>query len=271
MMEQYLFPILIVTGIGLLAGVILTVASKFMAVKVNDAVAKVRDVLPGANCGACGYAGCDDYAAALATDHTVKANLCTPGGSSAALAVSKVLGIKFESVEGKYAIVKCFGTFDKTRYIMDFKGIQSCNANKMFYRGRGACSRACLGYGDCVKACGYGAISLVNGVAVVDKRKCVGCSVCVKKCPNHLISIVPSGSTTYVGCSSPDNGARTHKICKAGCIACRKCEKVCKFDAISISNNTAVIDPAKCKNCGMCIKECPVGIIKSNKKKAAKN
>lgn len=264
-MEQYYIPVLIVAAIGVIAGATLTIASRFMAVKVNEAAALVKQALPGANCGACGYAGCESYANALVDNHTVKANLCTPGGSAVALEISKILGIAFESVEGKYALVKCSGTFDKTNYIMDFRGIQSCNANKMFYRGRGACSKACLGYGDCVEACRYGAISMINGVAAIDKVKCVGCSVCVKKCPNHLIDIVPAGLTTYVGCSSPDSGAKTGSACKAGCIACKKCEKVCKFDAIHVVGNLAAIDPEKCKNCGMCIKECPVGIIKSNR------
>lgn len=265
-MVQYILPVVIVVGIGFLAGAILTLASKFMHVKVNESVAQIRKVLPGANCGACGYAGCDAYATVLANDHTIKANLCTPGGSAVALSISKILGINFEAVEGKYAMVKCSGTFDKTSYVMDFRGIQSCNANKMFYRGRGSCSRACLGFGDCVEVCAYGAISMVNGVANVDKNKCVGCSVCVRNCPNSLISIVPSSLSTYVGCSSQDNAAHTHRVCKAGCIACKKCEKVCKFDAIHVVNNVAVIDPEKCKNCGMCVKECPVGVIKSNRK-----
>ncbi len=264
-MEQYLIPMVIVAGIGIFAGAILTIASKFMAVKVNEAAVKVREALPGVNCGACGYAGCDDYAASLVNDHTVKANLCTPGGSAVSLKISEILGISFEAAEGKYALVKCSGTFDKTNYVMDFKGIQSCAANKMFYRGRGACSKACLGFGDCVEGCDYGAISMVNGVAKIDKLKCVGCSVCVRKCPNHLIAIVPSGLTTYVGCSSQDNGAKTHRICKTGCIACKKCEEACRFDAIHVADYLAEIDPDKCRNCGMCIKVCPSGIIKSNR------
>lgn len=270
-MEQYLLPILVLVAIAIIAGVILTLASKFMAVSVNEAAAQIRETLPGANCGACGYAGCDAYAAALADDHTVKGNMCTPGGSAVALAISKVLGIDFESVEGKYALVRCSGTFDKTQYVMDFKGIQSCNANKMFYRGRGACSKACLGFGDCVDVCEYGAITMVNGVASIDKNKCVGCSVCVNNCPNQLITLVPSSLTTFVGCSSTDKPANTHKVCKAGCIACKKCEEVCKFDAIHVADNLASIDSAKCKNCGMCIKVCPVGVIKSNKPPKQKN
>jgi electron transport complex protein RnfB len=249
----------------LIAGIILTLAAKFMAVEVDEKAANLREVMPGANCGACGFAGCDAYADALAEDNTIKGNLCTPGGSAVAKAIGEILGIDVEELESRYAIVRCSGTYDKTQYVMDFQGIQSCAANKMFYRGRGACSHACLGFGDCVKECDYGAITMVDGVASIDKNKCVACELCVKSCPNHLITMVPSKLTTYVACSNTDKPAKTRQICAAGCIGCKKCEKACKFDAIHVTDFLAVIDPEKCKNCGMCIKVCPVDVIKSNK------
>lgn len=264
-MEQYLMPIIILVAIALMAGIILTLAAKFMAVQVDQRVSNLREALPGVNCGACGFVGCDAYAEALAADDTVKGNLCNPGGSAVAMAISEILGKEFETIDSKYAVVRCSGTYNKTQYIMDFKGIQSCTANKMFYRGRGACSRACLGFGDCVSVCEYNAITMVNGVASIDKRKCVACGLCVKNCPNHLITILPSKLTTFVGCSSTDTGAKTGKVCKAGCIGCKKCESTCKFDAIHVTENLAAIDSEKCRNCGMCIKVCPVDVIKSNK------
>lgn len=260
-MELYLIPIGLVVGIGLIAGVILTLAAKFMAVEVNPLTAAVREVLPGANCGACGYAGCDDYAVALTNDSFVKSNLCTPGGSEVALNISAALGIPFDAVASKYAIVRCSGTTDKTTYVMDFQGIQNCNANKMFYRGRGACQYACLGYGDCVAVCEYGAIEVINGVAVVDKMACVGCGLCAKRCPNQLIEIVNCNQNVFVGCISQNTGAKTRTLCKAGCIACKKCEKVCDFDAIKVENNVAYIDGEKCTNCGACVAACPVKVI----------
>jgi Na+-translocating ferredoxin:NAD+ oxidoreductase subunit B len=265
MFLNYLIPVGIVVLIGLISAAVLTLAAKFMSVTVNEAVSQVYSVLPGANCGACGFAGCEEYARQLVDDKTVKANLCTPGGSEVSLKISTILGIDFESVAGKYAIVKCSGTLDKTDYIMDFRGLQSCSANKLFYRGRGSCFKACLGYGDCVLACNYDAISIVNGVAVVDKCKCVGCGLCANRCPNQLIEIIPSSSRVFVGCSSTDTGAYTRKVCKAGCIACKKCEKACEAGAITIANNLATIDPAKCTNCGACITQCPVSVILSTR------
>ncbi len=263
MFQDYLIPVGIVIIIGLISAIVLTLAAKFMSVEVNEAVAQVYSVLPGANCGACGFAGCEEYARQLVDDKTVRPNLCTPGGSEVSRKISSILGVDFETVAGKHAIVKCSGTLDKTDYVMDFRGLQSCSANKLFYRGRGSCFKACLGYGDCVNVCNYDAINIVNGVAVVDKLKCVGCGLCAKRCPNALIDIIPSTSRVFVGCSSPDPGAYTRKICKAGCIACKKCEKVCEFDAIKVENNLAFIDPIKCTNCGACISQCPVGVIKS--------
>jgi len=262
MIQVYMMPITIVTVIGLISAVVLTFAAKFMAVTVNEDVAQIFGILPGVNCGACGYAGCEEYARQLSEDRSVKTNLCSPGGSDVARKISTILGTDFEEVAAKYAIVKCSGTPDKTDYVMDFRGLQSCSANKLFYRGRGACFKACLGYGDCVKACKYDAIGIVDGVAVVDRERCVGCGMCVSRCPNDLIGIIPTASRVFVSCSSPDTGAAKRKICKAGCIACKKCEKVCEYDAIKVTGNLAVIDPDKCTNCGACIAACPVQVIR---------
>jgi Na+-translocating ferredoxin:NAD+ oxidoreductase RNF subunit RnfB len=262
-MINYIMPIVIVLSVGLLSGIVLTLAAKFMAVEVNEAVAKVLEALPGANCGACGFAGCEDYAKNLVENKMVKANLCTPGGGPVSMQVSNILGIEFEAVAGKYAVMACSGTLDKTSYVMDFQGLASCQANKMFYRGRVACSMACLGYGDCEKACEYGAIRMENGIAIIDRCRCVGCGQCVKRCPNYLISIIPSEKRIYVACSSTDSGSLTRKNCSAGCIGCKKCEKECAFDAIKVSGNVAKIDYLKCTNCGKCVPVCPVAVIKT--------
>jgi ferredoxin len=159
------------------------------------------------------------------------------------------------------AIVKCSGTPDKTSYVMEYQGLQSCAANKLFYRGRGACHNACLGFGDCVHVCDFDAIQVIDTVAVVDKSKCVGCGVCVSNCPNHVIKLMPSTQKLYVRCSSTDPGAYTKKVCKAGCIACKLCEKVCPEGAIAVKNNYARFDVDKCTGCEKCMEVCPVGVI----------
>lgn len=153
MFEAYIFPILLVTGCGLLLSAILVVAAKFMAVKTDETYEKVRAELPGVNCGACGYAGCDDYARALCNGE--KTNLCIPGGDKVSAAVSTVLGVEVADVEEQFAIVKCGGNCNATDYIMDYEGVKTCAACNSFYQGRGSCSHACLGFGDCVLACKY--------------------------------------------------------------------------------------------------------------------
>ncbi|MGI6733664.1 MAG: RnfABCDGE type electron transport complex subunit B [Anaerovoracaceae bacterium] len=267
---QFVIPVGIVVGIGLLSGIMLTVAAKFMAVEVDETAANIAEALPGANCGACGYAGCADYAGALAADHSVPANLCTPGGNAVAMAISELLGVEFEGAQAKVAIVKCSGTREKTSYSMDYQGYQNCTANKLFYRGRGTCEKACLGFGDCVKVCDYGAIYIENGIAVVNRNRCVGCGACAKVCPNQLIEIVPDKMRVVVGCSSIDKGSVTKDICSIGCIACKLCEKSCKFDAIHVENNHAVIDYTKCTNCTLCAKVCPTKVIHVHPKKKVK-
>ena len=255
-----LTPILIVGGIGLIASVILVIAAKVMSLPADELFEKVRAELPGANCGACGYAGCDDYAKAVAHSGA-KTNLCVPGGADCAKAVSAAMGVEAEEVEEQYAVVRCSGNCYATDPVMDYRGKASCAACNYFYQGKGSCSHGCLGYGDCIEVCQYGAISIVDGIAVIDKSVCVGCGMCAKACPNHLIAIIPKASTVFVGCSSHDKGAFTRKVCKNGCIGCKKCEKTCEYGAITVTDNLASIDPKKCQNCGACVTACPTGAI----------
>lgn len=256
----YLIPVLIVCVVGIVAGVLLTVAAKIMFVPVDERVEQLTEALPGANCGGCGYAGCSDYASAI-VESGADVNLCPVGGPSVTSALAAIMGVDAGSAEGEYAVVMCGGYDNKTDKIFDYQGIPTCKAVKSLYGGIGACGHGCLGYGDCVEACQFDAIGIVNGVAWVDRNNCVGCKACAKACPNDIIAMVPKHNLTYVACSSTDKGAVTRKVCQAGCIGCKKCEKVCKFDAIKVENNNAVIDPEKCKNCGMCAKECPTHAI----------
>lgn len=270
-MSAIITPVILVVVVGAIAAVILTLAAKFMAVPVDETAVAVREVLPGANCGACGYAGCDDYAAALAANpKEVAPNLCIPGGAGTSGKISQILGVDAGSSVPVVARVRCSGISEKTKEDMEYQGFKSCQANKLFFNGHGACKFGCMGYGDCVAACKFDAIHICNGVAVVDREACVGCGACAKACPNQLIEIVPQTARVFVGCSSCDTGKETRAVCEVGCIACKICEKECKFDAIHVENNHAVIDPEKCKNCGMCAKKCPRNIIHIIPKPGAK-
>ena len=257
-----LIAVLSVAGIGLVCGIVLVIASKLMAVPVDEKAEELRDALPGANCGACGFAGCDGYAQYLATDSSPKTNLCAPGGDAVSKKVSDILGVEFQDVVEKKAVVRCTGNYDTAEYIMEYDGVKSCAANNMFYQGRRSCATGCLGYGDCVEACKFDALSIVNGLATVDKELCTGCGACAKVCPNHLIDLVPENNRVFVGCASHAKGAAVRKECKSGCIGCMKCEKTCEHDAIHVIDNLATIDYEKCIGCGDCVEVCPVNVIK---------
>ncbi|MBE6036697.1 MAG: RnfABCDGE type electron transport complex subunit B [Clostridiales bacterium] len=261
-MSNILIPVALCGGMGLILSVVLVIAAKLFEVPVNEIAEKARGVLPGANCGACGYAGCDDYAAALAEGRETKINLCIPGANGVAQALSDVMGVEFEAATSRMAVVRCSGTRGKTSYVMDYQGLQSCKANRMFYRGRGSCGSGCLGFGDCAKVCQFNAIVIENGVAVVDRTKCTGCGMCAKICPVNIIDIMPQTARVIVGCASTMPAAQTKDGCDIGCVGCGICMDTCKFDAIKVENNCAVIDYDKCKNCGLCAKKCPRHIIR---------
>ncbi len=260
-MQAFTTPVILTVVIAFISAVVLTIAGKLFAVPENETAGKIRECLPGANCGGCGFAGCDDYAAALAADPTLPCNMCKPGGAAAAKAIASVLGVEAGDVEEMVAVVKCSGIADVTKPEMEFQGNLSCAGAKGFFAGPGTCKFGCIGFGDCTKVCPTGAISVCNGVSRVDRDKCIGCGACAKACPQKIIDLVPKKNRVYVGCSSCDIGKNTIAACKAGCIACHMCEKTCKFDAIHIENNHAVIDYSKCKSCTMCAKACPRHII----------
>ena len=258
-MSIYLIPIVLVCAIGIVAGVMLTVAAKIMYVPVDERVDACLNALPGANCGGCGFAGCSDYAGAVVDG--AELTLCPVGGADVAAKLGSIMGIEVAGGDGQYAVVRCGGYDNKTSKILEYKGVPTCAASKSLYGGAGACKHGCLGFGDCVSACNFNAIGVVNGVAWVDRENCVGCGACAKACPNDIIAMVPKKNIVYVACSSLEKGAATRKECQAGCIGCKKCEKACKFEAIQVIDNHAVIDAEKCKNCGLCAKECPTGAI----------
>ena len=255
-------PVLIVALISITMGVMLVLAAKYMVVPEDERFSEVKELLPGANCGACGYPGCNAYAKQL-IEADAPLNLCTPGGNQTAHAIGLLLDREAGDVVGTQAIVRCSGTCDRENDIMEYQGPQSCEGNNYFYQGRRSCSYACLGFGDCVNVCQYGAIHIRDGIAVVDHWACSGCGMCVERCPNALITMIPKTSRVFVGCHSNDAGAFLRKLCQTGCIGCVRCVKECRFGAIIVDRNLASVNPNECTNCGDCLAVCPSKCIRT--------
>ena len=260
-MNDITFPIVLVAGIGILCGVVLAIASIIMAVPKDEKEIEIRDVLPGANCGACGFSGCDGYAAALAKGEA-QPGLCAPGGAAVAAATAKILGGSAGTVEEKVAVVHCLGSNDNTQNKVVYEGIESCAAANIVAGGVADCEYGCMGIGDCVNACQYDAIEVCNGVARVDPTRCKGCTMCVKACPKHLIDMVPKKKQAVNLCQNCDKGPMVMKVCKVGCIGCMKCVKACPQGAIKVDKFHAIVDPSKCIGCGACIEVCPRHCLK---------
>lgn len=256
-------PILLVVVVGLVCAIMLSIASKVFFVPIDETAAALRECLPGANCGGCGFAGCDDYAASMAKDRSVPCNKCPVGGPSVAARLAEVLGVEAGAAEKQVAVVMCQGSNDVSKSLLEYQGPKSCKAAKQLFGGLKTCQFGCLGLGDCEAACNYNSIKVVNGVARVDRDACVACGACAKACPQSLIRISPASNMVICHCHSNDKGAVTRKACEVGCIGCKKCESVCKFDAVHVTDNLAFIDPEKCRNCGMCAKVCPTGAIRN--------
>ena len=261
-MNPILLAVILVAAIGLIAGIGLSVASVVMAVPKDETAEKIRECLPGANCGACGFSGCDGYAAALSKGETDKTNLCAPGGNDAAAAIAEVLGVEAGSIKPMAAFVHCNGTKTNSKAKLEYKGVMSCKMASQLFGGPKECVYGCIGYGDCVNVCQFGAIKIEDSVARVDPLICTACQQCIKACPKHLIELVPMYETkAAVTCKNHNKGAFTRKECKVGCIGCMKCQKVCEHDAIKVENNTAHVDYSKCVGCGKCEEGCPVKAI----------
>jgi electron transport complex protein RnfB len=259
--------ILIVSVIGLICAVMLSFASKVFFVPVDEKAQALVEALPGANCGGCGFAGCEDYAKHMADDSSTPINKCPVGGAAVAAKLAEIMGVEAESAEKKVAVVMCAGDKDSAKTLLDYdRGPHNCKAVKRLFGGNKVCQFGCLGYGDCERACEYDAIRVINGVAKVDRNACVACGACARACPQELIRISPAKNMVVCECHNTDKGKDTRQACSVGCIGCKMCEKACKFDAVHVENNLAYIDPEKCKNCGMCEKKCPTGAIRDFRK-----
>jgi len=276
-MNEILTAVIPVVIIGIVCAAVLVIASKLMAVKEDKRFFEIRECLPGANCGACGYAGCDGYAKALCENADVKTNLCVPGGDSVSKQISGVLGVEYSEVMKYTAVVHCGGDCTCTNDKAYYEGIKSCEGAKLLYGGKEKCIYGCIGLGDCMNVCPHNAICIKNGVAFIDADDCVGCGLCVKTCPNGLISLVPDTDRVIVTCSNKDKGALTKKVCDNGCIGCKKCERSCTKGAVKVTDNCAVIDYEKCVGCpdfAVCAEVCSskcITVDKRNKETENKN
>ncbi len=258
-MTEVFIAVLIVAAIGLIAGIILSAASVALWVPVDKKQQQIRDCLPGANCGACGYSGCDGYASALAKG-TAEQGLCTPGGNDTAQSIAKILGTDAVSVKKVVAAVKCNGSCNHTDSMFVYQGVKTCATANQLFSGGGKCSFSCIGLGDCAAVCTEDAINISDGIASVDRKKCKGCGRCVSACPKGIVELVGINSA-FVSCSSKDKGAVTRKNCTAGCIGCMMCAKNCEVGAVTVENNLAHINSNICTGCGKCVSVCKMNCI----------
>ncbi|MBO6214852.1 MAG: RnfABCDGE type electron transport complex subunit B, partial [Lachnospiraceae bacterium] len=247
---------------GCLIGFFLCIASEKFKVEVDERETAIIGVLPGNNCGGCGYAGCSGLAAAIVKGEA-PVNGCPVGGEPVAAKVGDIMGVAAEAGVRKVAYVKCSGDCEKAKENYKYIGVEDCNA-MAFVPGKGpkACDYGCMGFGSCVKACPFDAIHIIDGIAKVDKEACKACGKCIDTCPNHLIELIPYDASYAVACSSPQKGKEVMAVCAAGCIGCHMCEKQCLSDAIHVEGNVAHIDQEKCSRCGACAEKCPKKVIK---------
>ena len=264
---EILIAILVLGILGLIFGIGLAIASKKFAVAANPKLDEVQHLLPGSNCGTCGNPGCFGFAESLISGKSVVEG-CRVCNDESKEKIAKILGLALEKQTKKIATLHCNGGLKvKDKYLYD--GVSDCIAANLVLGGQKSCAYACLGFGTCVQACPFGAISMAETLPIVDKVKCRSCNKCVLVCPKKLFSLVSVTYPVYVACSSHDLGKDVKNVCPVGCIACRLCEKACKFDAIHVNpeqsrgvDNLAVIDYHKCTSCQACVKVCPAKTIR---------
>ncbi len=260
------YTIITLCVLGVVAAVILYYVVQMFRVEEDPRIDEVEKMLPGANCGGCGFAGCRGFAAAMVSEDDISQLYCPVGGAETMKPVASYLGKTPPEKLPTTATLKCGGCHEKRPRTNHYDGAKSCAIASSLYIGESGCSAGCLGLGDCVVSCSFGAITIneSTGLAEFDAEKCTGCGACVKACPRALIELRkkwPKDRAIYVACSSKEKGAAVMKACKSGCIGCGKCVKECAFGAIEVKNNLAYIDPLKCKLCRKCVAACPTKAI----------
>lgn len=261
-----LITIISLSLLALVSAVILYFIAQRFKVYEDPRIDEVQAVLPAANCGGCGYAGCRSLAEALVNAETFDGLYCPVGGAEVMAGAAKILGKEAPVVDPLVAVLLCNGTPENRPRTSNYTGASDCRISNSLYIGESDCSYGCLGFGDCVKACTFGAMTIdpLTGLPVIIDDNCVACGACVKACPRNIIELRKKAKKErkiYVACSNCDKGGPARRACKVACIACSKCVKVCEFGAITIENNLAYIDAKKCTFCRKCVTECPTNSI----------
>lgn len=266
MSTTIIWTIVILAGLGLILSLVLYLVAAKFKVEEDPRIDEVEKVMPGANCGGCGFAGCRAFADAAVKAPNLDNNYCPVGGNEVMKKVAAILGYEIVEKTPQVAVVRCNGTCENRPRTNVYDGVKSCKVKAALYSGDTGCPFGCLGCGDCVEACQFGAITMdpATGLPVVDETKCTACGACAKACPKHIIELRnkgPRGMRVFVSCVNKDKGAIARKACTAACIGCGKCAKVCAKEAITVEDNVAYIDFTKCKLCKKCVAECPTGAI----------
>ena len=279
-MSILIYSVLTLGALGLIYGLGLAFASKKFHVEIDPKIETINEILPSANCGACGYPGCAAYAEAV-VEKGAEINLCAPGGDNVIKHIAQIMGMEATTADRKVAIIHCqSGGKDNTNFKYNYQGIETCKAAILVSGGPNACNYGCVYQYDCVRACKFDAMHIDdNGMIIVNNDNCTGCGACAIACPRDLIEMVSIKKRVHILCASHDNGAVSRKACgnNTACIACTLCVKKCPVDAITMDDNLAIIDYDKCIVCGLCADVCPTSAIfdplkevRAQKKAAAK-
>lgn len=260
-MQNIMYATIAISAMGLIFGGLLGIASKIFKIEQDERLPLVIEALPGANCGGCGYAGCAQFASAV-LEGTAKTSGCPVGGEQTAKNISQILGVQADTFEKKAAFVLCAGCGDVSKTKFDYQGEQDCFSVSKMSGGQKACNYGCLGYGSCMDVCNFGAIQIIDNLAIIDDEKCTACGMCVNICPKKVIKIISKKDKYIVKCQNQEKGVIVKGQCSVGCIGCKICEKNCPTNAVTVNDFLATVDKDLCIACGICAEKCPKKIIK---------
>ncbi|MCX7696966.1 MAG: RnfABCDGE type electron transport complex subunit B [Bacteroidales bacterium] len=265
-MNVILIAVVVLALLGLFFGAVIFFVEKKFKVEEDPRIEQVAEILPGANCGGCGFAGCKNFAEAIVKAQSLDGLFCPVGGNELSKNIADTLGLTAQEQVKKVAVIRCQGSYNHSPAKVKYEGITTCAFAHLLYPGEGGCPHGCFGLGDCVRSCKFDAIFIdpQSGLPVVIEDKCTACGACVKACPREIIELRnfgPKGKRIYVACVNKEKGAIARKNCSTACIGCGACVKACPYDAIILAENLAYIDFNKCKLCRKCVEACPTDAI----------